>query len=122
MLKQLRARAPKQFAKLVEPKVASLPALKWQPVAEGKTAPPSKPDGNPFDVVFINRRDHDMTLYWMDPEGGRKRYAVIAPGKYYRQQTRPGAVWMIAGAESNDSPALGYFTVGDRAARAVVPK
>ncbi|MEO2021943.1 MAG: sulfatase-like hydrolase/transferase [Pirellulaceae bacterium] len=122
MLKQLRARAPKQFAKLVEPKVASLPALKWQPVAEGKTAPPSKPDGNPFDVVFINRKDHAVTLYWMDREGGRKRYALIAPGKYYRQQTRPGAVWMIAGAESNDSSALGYFTVGDRAARAVIPK
>ena len=122
MLKQLRARAPKKFAKLVEPKVASLPALKWQPVVEGKVVPSSRPDGNPFDVVFINRRDHEVTLYWMDREGARKRYAVIAPGKYYRQQTRPGAVWMIARADSNDSPALGYFTVGDRAARAVVPK
>ncbi|MCP3691201.1 MAG: sulfatase-like hydrolase/transferase [Planctomycetaceae bacterium] len=121
-LKQLRARAPKKFAKLVEPKVASLPALKWQPVVEGKGVPSSRPDGNPFDVVFINRRDHEVTLYWMDREGARKRYAVIAPGKYYRQQTRPGAVWMIARADSNDSPALGYFTVGDRAARAVVPK
>ena len=122
MLKQLRARAPKKFAKLVEPKVASLPALKWQSVVEGKGVPSSRPDGNPFDVVFINRRDHEVTLYWMDREGARKRYAVIAPGKYYRQQTRPGAVWMIAKADSNDSPALGYFTVGDRAARAVVPK
>ena len=46
----------------------------------------------------------------------------VAPGKYYRQQTRPGAVWMITRADSNDSPAIGYFTVGDRAARAVIPK
>jgi len=118
----LRARSPKQFAELVQPKVESLPALKWTLLAAGKTAPPSKPDGNRFDVVFINRRDHEVTLYWMDREGGRKRYAVIAPGKYYRQQTRPGAVWMITRAESNDSPAIGYFTVGDRAARAVIPK
>ena len=122
VLKRLRAQAPKQFAELVKPKVESLPALKWKLLAAGKKAPPSKPDGNPFDVVFINRKDHDVTLYWVDREGGRKRYALIAPGKYYRQQTRPGAVWMITRAESNDSPALGYFEVGDRAARAVIPK
>ena len=122
VLKRLRAQAPKQFAELVKPKVESLPALKWKLLAAGKKAPPSKPDGNPFDVVFINRKDHDVTLYWVDREGGRKRYALIAPGKYYRQQTRPGAVWMITRAESNDSPAIGYFEVGDRAARAVIPK
>ena len=122
VLKRLRAQAPKQFAELVKPKVESLPALKWKLLAAGKKAPPSKPDGNPFDVVFINRKDHDVTLYWVDREGGRKRYALIASGKYYRQQTRPGAVWMITRAESNDSPALGYFEVGDRAARAVIPK
>lgn len=122
VLERLRARSPKQFAELVKPKVESLPALKWKLLAAGKKAPPSKPDGNPFDVVFINRKDHDVALYWMDREGGRKRYALIAPGKYYRQQTRPGAVWMITRAESNDSPGIGYFEVGDRAARAVVPK
>ena len=57
----------------------------------------------------------------MDRSGGSKPYAVIAPGGHYRQRTRPGAVWMIADAESG-SGSLGYFAVGDRAARAVVPK
>jgi len=47
---------------------------------------------------------------------------VIAHGAQYRQQTRPGAVWMIAEAEGKAGKKLGYFEVGDRAARAVVPK
>ena len=58
----------------------------------------------------------------MDRTGGRKPYAVIARGAQYRQQTRPGAVWMIAEADSKAGIKLGYYEVGGRAARAVVPK
>ena len=119
-LECLRALAPKQFAKLVQPKVDTLPALKWKPLAAVEKAPPSKPDGNPFDVVFINRSGRKVELFWMDRVGGRKPYAVIATGAQYSQQTRPGAVWMIADGKSGNS--RGYFEVGDRAARAIVPK
>ena len=63
-----------------------------------------------------------MALFWMDRVGGHGPYSVIAPGAQYSQQTRPGAVWMIAEAEGKDGAALGYYEVGDRAARAVVPK
>ena len=59
----------------------------------------------------------------MDRNGGRKPYALINSGTQYAQQTRPGAVWMIAEAEgAKAGTSLGYFKVGDRAARAVVPK
>ena len=121
-LERLRALAPKKFAKFVQPKVETLPTLKWKPLAAATKAPPSKPDGNPFDVVFINRSGRKVELFWMDRIGGRKPYAVIAHGAQYRQQTRPGAVWMIAEAEGKAGKKLGYFEVGDRAARAVVPK
>ena len=121
-LECLRALAPKQFAKLVQPKVDTLPALKWKQLAAGEKAPPSKPDGNPFDVVFINRSGRKVELFWMDRTGGRKPYALIAPGAQYAQQTRPGAVWMIVEAEGKTGRNSGYFEVGDRAARAVVPK
>jgi hypothetical protein len=121
-LERLRGLAPKKFAKLVQPKVETLPALKWKPLAVAAKAPPSKPDGNSFDVVFINQSGRKVELFWMDRVGGRKPYSVIAAGAQYRQQTRPGAVWMIAEAEGKDGSALGYFEVGDRAARAVVPK
>ena len=121
-LERLRALAPRKFAKLVQPKVDTLPALKWKPLAVGEKAPLSKPDGNPFDVVFINRSARKVELFWMDRTGGHKPYALIVPGAQYAQQTRPGAVWMIAEAEGKTGRSLGYFEVGDRAARAVVPK
>ena len=120
-LKRLRSLAPKTFAKPVEPKIESLPALPWKPLAEGEKAPPSKPDGGSFEVVFVNRSKGKVQLLWMDRSGGRKPYAVIAPGDLYRQRTRPGAVWMIADAEGG-SDSLGYFEVGDRMSLAVVPK
>ena len=121
-MERLRALAPKKFAKFVQPKVETLPTLKWKPLAAATKAPPSKPDGNPFDVVFINRSGRKVELFWMDLTGGGKPYVVIAHGAQYRQQTRPGAVWMIAEADSKTGEKLGYFEVGDRAARAVVPK
>ena len=76
--------------------------------------------GNTFEVVFINRSARAVELFWMDLDGGQKSYATIAAGKQQRQSTRPGAVWMIADGKSGNP--IGYFEVGDRAARAVVPK
>jgi arylsulfatase A-like enzyme len=119
-LDRLRSLAPKTFAEPVEPKLDSLPALQWKPLAKGANAPPSKPDGGSFDVAFVNRRKGKVQLLWMDQAGGTKPYAVIAPGGLYRQRTRPGAVWMIADAEGGAGRPLGYFEVGDRSARAVV--
>ena len=119
-LRRLRSVAPRDFAKIVPPRVESLPALTWKPLAKGATAPVSRPDGNTFEVVFINRSARAVELFWMDLGGGQKRYATIAAGQQQRQSTRPGAVWMIAGGKSGNP--LGYFEVGDRAARAVVPK
>jgi arylsulfatase A-like enzyme len=119
-LKRLRSLAPTQFVKIVPPKIQSLPALTWKPLAKGAAAPGSKPDGNTFEVVFINRSTREVELFWMDRHGGQKRYATIAVGKQQRQKTRPGAVWMIAAGDPQQP--LGYFEVGDRSARAVVPK
>jgi arylsulfatase A-like enzyme len=115
-LAELRALAPKTFAPLLAPKLDSLPKLPWK----SGPAPASKPDGNTFDVVFINRRKAPVELFWMDREGHPNSYGLIAAGKNKRQQTRPGAIWQIATPRS-DTP-LGYFIVDDRAARAVIPQ
>ena len=77
------------------------------------------PDGNPFQVVFINRSSSVVKLQWMDPTGKPKPYGEIAAGNRKRQQTRPGAVWLIT--DESDQP-LGHFVVGDRTAQAVIPK
>jgi len=117
-LKAMRALAPRRFAPLVPAKIESLPALKWHPARRG-SVPASKPDGSPFDVVFVNSGKQAVELFWMDREGKRRSYGQIDAGAVKRQQTRPGAVWQIATTGSGQ-PA-GYFIVGDRTARAVVP-
>ncbi len=114
---ELRALAPKLFAAKPLPSVASLPQLAWIPKS-AKAIPASKPDGNPFDVVFLNKSGKPVKLYWMDRQGEPKFYAKIPPGKSHRQNTRPGAIWMIA--DPADTP-LGHFQVGDRTSRAVIP-
>ncbi len=55
----------------------------------------------------------------MDRMGQPRLYGGIAPGDRKRQQTRPGAVWLIT--DEDDKP-LGYFEIGDRAAQAVIPR
>jgi arylsulfatase A-like enzyme len=115
-LAQLRQLAPTTFAAKLAASVESLTRLPWHP-ADG-AAPASKPDGNPFDVVFINQRKKQVELFWMDRSGKPKSYGMIDAGKRKRQQTRPGAVWMIADA---DHQSLGHFIVDDRMAQAIIP-
>ena len=117
-LDEFRALAPQTFAPRVPPKDESLPKLSWHAAAQS-SAKASKPDGNSFDVVFVNRRKLPVTLYWMDRQGKPKLYGTIASGQRKRQSTRPGAVWLVT--DSTDRP-LGHFVVDDRRAQAVIPE
>jgi arylsulfatase A-like enzyme len=116
-LADLRKLGPKKFAPLVQASDKALPKLAWHPTGEA-SAPASQPDGDPFDVVFVNQRKNSTKLFWMDRQGMPKPYGVIASGERKRQNTRPGAVWLIT--DSQDKP-LGHFIVGDRGARGVIP-
>jgi hypothetical protein len=113
----LRALAPTEFAKKIAPSVGSLAKLVWQPAAQ-QAAPPSRPDGDPFQVVFINETNESVKLNWMTREGVPKPYGEIGAHQRQRQQTRPGAVWLIT---NKDGEPLGHFKVGDRTARAIIP-
>jgi hypothetical protein len=68
--------------------------------------------------VFINTSKATVELKSMDQNGAPKSYGHIEAQQRKRQQTRPGAVWLIA---SKDGEPLGHFTVGDRTAKAVIP-
>ncbi|MEI6232218.1 MAG: sulfatase-like hydrolase/transferase [Planctomycetota bacterium] len=114
---ELRALAPKNPVPLASVPFASLTPLTWHSASEGDT-PRSKPDGNPFDVTFMNSREENVELFWMSPEGGEKSYGLISQAKTKRQQTRPGAVWEV---RSENGVRLGSFIVGDRTAKAVIP-
>ena len=114
----LRRFAPSEFAEKPEANLESLTLLAWHP-AKDVEVPPSRPDGSPFDVFFINRRPEPVKLFWMDREGRPKFYADLSQDQPHRQQTRPGAVWCI---QDGGEKMMGYFRVDDRSARAIVPK
>ncbi len=114
-LAELRKLGPTSFAPKVAASVESLPKLKWRAAEE---APASRPDGDPFDVFFINQRKQPVKLFWMDGQGEPKPYGTIPAGNRKRQQTRPGAVWLIT--DSADKP-IGHFIIGDRTAKGVIP-
>lgn len=117
LIEQLRAFAPTSFQEYVPASDASLPQLAWHAAGDLAT-PASKPDGDPFDVIFTNRRTEPVRLFWMDRTGRPKPYGTLQSGWRKPQQTRPGAVWLIT--DSEEEP-IGYFIVGDRPAQAIVP-
>jgi arylsulfatase A-like enzyme len=117
-LEELRTLAPTTFAPRIAPSLGSMPQLTWHVIESGESVPASSPDGKTFDIILNNQREDAVYLYWMDREGNPHSYGSIQSGWTLHRNTRPGAVWMIA--DMRDRP-LGYFTVGDRAARAVIP-
>ncbi|MCA9009538.1 MAG: sulfatase-like hydrolase/transferase [Planctomycetaceae bacterium] len=116
-LQSLRDKAPGTFAEKPEPRVSTLVQLPWHSIG-AQPVPASRPDGNPFDVFFINESKQSVKLFWMNRDGQPVHYADVPVGGQQRQRTRPGAVWMIA--DETNKP-QGYFVVDDRSARAIVP-
>lgn len=114
---ELKSHLPKKFAEYVGASVSSLPKLEWTPLG-GKAAPASKPDGEKFDVVFSNEAGRPIKVFWMDRTGEPQPYGTLETGWSKPYQTRPGAVWMMT--DANDR-SLGYFTIGDRTAHAIIP-
>ena len=118
-LEGFRASGPREFAPKQPPSIKAMEKLAWHPAAES-AAPASKPEGNTFDVIFLNRRDHSVELRWMNREGVPKSYGQIKPGVTREQNTRPGAVWQIIDPETGAE--LGHFVIGDRWAKGVIPR
>jgi len=114
---QLKGFAPTKFAKLIPTGGASLPKLVWHP--SSATPPASKPVGDPLSVVFSNRRQDGVKVFWFVREGKPRARGTLQSGWAKPLSTRAGAVWMIA--DGNEKP-LGYFVVGDKKANAIVPE
>ena len=113
----LKSHVPDNFAPYEGASIDSLTKLKWIPLNDERT-PGSKPGGPEFDVHFTNKSGKPVKVFLMNRKGEQRPYGTLETGWSKPQQTRPGAVWMIAGPD--DKP-LGYFTVGDRTAHAVIP-
>jgi len=114
---EFRALAPVNPVPVPETPLATLPSLPWHPADQGET-PRGTPDGATIQVTFVNQRGPDVEVLSLDPLGQPKSRGVIAATKTQRQPTQPGAVWEIRTPEGTR---LGYFVVGDRNAKAIIP-
>ena len=68
-------------------------------------------------IDFLNARSEPVTVYWLNYDGERQRYAVLQPGQGYRQHTYVGHPWVVT---ESDGQALVCFQPTTRAAMAVV--
>ncbi|MHA3772997.1 prolyl oligopeptidase family serine peptidase [Verrucomicrobiota bacterium sgz303538] len=71
---------------------------------------PSRNGGDDTTISFINHTAGEVQCYWMDTQGGRKRYATLKPNETFEQHTFVGHVWMVQDA---DRRVLGVFEAQD---------
>ncbi len=68
-------------------------------------------------IVFINRMEKNIELFWLDSGGERRSYGTLEPGGQRRQNTYAGHVWLAADAEGN---AIAVYQAVEQQARALV--
>jgi hypothetical protein len=62
----------------------------------------------PVKLLFQNSSEEPRRLYWIDYNGQRKFYGVIAPGKDRQQQSSVGNHWVVT---DNAEKCLAIFVV-----------
>ena len=61
-------------------------------------------------IAFRNQTSEALTLYWIDFEGQRKSYGLVASGREKRQSTFERHLWQL---ESDSGQILGQFSATD---------
>ena len=55
----------------------------------------SRRTGAETEIEFVNRRNHLVSVHWIDRQGDRKTYAQIQPGSSHVQHTYAGHIWVV---------------------------
>ncbi|MDP7206858.1 MAG: hypothetical protein QGH11_14880, partial [Pirellulaceae bacterium] len=92
--------------------------IKWIPATTAGDAPKSE-NGDNTEVVFENKSNRKVKIYWVSYGNELKLYGELEPGKTRRQNTFANNSWLIT--DKDDKP-LGYFIVGPEKALAVIPE
>ena len=112
-LDEIATAAEKKAKEPAEPLVD----LKWH--AAGSKEPPVSKTGTFTTVLFENKRDSAVKLYWVQyGDGGLRFYADIAAGAKLNRNTFSDATWVIT--DENDTQ-LGFFVSVLKPSRAVIP-
>lgn len=73
--------------------------------------------GPASELTFTNHTDAEVTLFWLDTEGGRKAYGTLKPGESRSQHTYAGHAWLVAG---KDGRPLAIFVTTEEPSLAVI--
>jgi dipeptidyl-peptidase-4 len=70
------------------------------------------------EIVFVNRSDQSLRLFWRDFDRERRAYGVVEPGEERRQHTFAGHVWEAVDSQGG---VLAVFVAELDRRRAVIP-
>ena len=116
-LNELRALAPKKFATKMGATPEPAPNLVWKS-ATRNNAPPSRPQGGPVNIEFFNNSRLPIKMFVLDQRGQPSFSAIIQGGRKHVEKTRQGIVYQICDGSGYQR---GYFRVGSRDAKAIIP-
>lgn len=92
--------------------VRDLPRL--SPDAEGRVL--SKLDQPATPVIFLNKTDKPVRMFWLDFEGKRKSYGDIPPGGVTSQSTYVTHAWLL----ESDGKCLGIYVPEEKIGRVII--
>lgn len=55
----------------------------------------------PASLMFINKTEADVKIYWLDYKGDRKFYQTLAPDEEYIQQSYLSHPWLVTDGSDN---------------------
>ncbi len=80
-------------------------------------ARPSTNGGVETELVFVNRTEGDVLVFWIDPEGRRNGYGAVKAGQRRDQHTFAGHVWL---AQDVMGKTLGVWEAKEGGGEAVI--
>jgi membrane protein YdbS with pleckstrin-like domain len=86
--------------------VAACDGLKWGERCGREAQFRSNPTPEGTRLVVANRSNQSLKFYWLDAQGRRNQYAVLAPGRKIGQQSHIGAYWLVT---TDDERCVGIF-------------
>ncbi len=116
-LNELRSLAPRKFVAKPGSAKKSAPNLVWKS-ATRNNAPPSRPQGGAVNIEFFNNSRKSIKMFVLDQRGQPSFSAIIHGGRKHIEKTRKGIVYQVCDGSGYQR---GYFRVGDRDAKAIIP-
>ena len=90
--------------------------LAWLAPDKTPAASPRGGSGKETSILFVNRRAKDVSLAWVDFDGGRKSHGTVRPGLTSLMNTFPGHVFVVSEGER----LLGAVAAAEAAGRAEI--